>query len=243
MAVRERGTFNFSASLEVKKQGALDARLVVASHADLLSTDTWKDDDNKVWLYDGMIVSVTDEGVAYMLTNKDTYNLASSWKKVGEDIVPEYTMVKLESATSGSYSSYQLQKDGIGIGATIDVPKDMVVDSGTVETVVTENDPYEGAKVGDLYIKLVIANSSDVLYIPANKLVDNYAGSTYITVDGREISLNYSALKTQLSTDFNVEGIELAISGLEVRKASVGELSALSARVDTNADNIAGLAE
>ena len=249
MAVRERGLSRFSSNLEVLKQGPLDARLVVATHADLLSRDTWVDNEDPrqenerpTYLYDGMIVSVTDEGVAYMLTDKDTYNLASSWKKVGEDLVPEYTIVKLESATSGSYSSYQLQKDGVGIGATIDVPKDMVVDSGTVETVVSENDPYEGAKVGDLYIKLVIANSADVLYIPANKLVDNYTGSTYITVDGREISLNYSALKTQLSTDFDVEGIKGSISSLESGKASTGELSALSTRVDTNATNIAGLA-
>ena len=83
---RARGTFNFSASLEVKKQGALDSRLVVQTYAELVLASTWADDDNKIWLYDGMIVSVvadtTGKNGVYMLTNKDAYNEASSWERI-----------------------------------------------------------------------------------------------------------------------------------------------------------------
>lgn len=62
--------------------------------------------------------------------------------------------------------------------ADIDIPKDMVVESGTVGTVTTPNVPYEGAQVGDKYIDLVIANaSSDHIYIPANSLVDVYTAA------------------------------------------------------------------
>lgn len=83
---RARGTFNFSANLEVKKQGALDSRLVVQTYAELVLASTWADDDNKIWLYDGMIVSVvadtTGKNGVYKLNNKDAYNEASSWERI-----------------------------------------------------------------------------------------------------------------------------------------------------------------
>lgn len=83
---RARGTFNFSASLEVKKQGALDSRLVVQTYAELVLASTWADEDNKIWLYDGMIVSVvadtTGKNGVYKLNNKDAYNEASSWERI-----------------------------------------------------------------------------------------------------------------------------------------------------------------
>ena len=83
---RERGTFNFSASLEIKKEGALDARQVVNTKAELILADTWLDEDNKVWLYSGLLVCVVDDtdtnnGV-YFLKNKDTYTEDTSWIKI-----------------------------------------------------------------------------------------------------------------------------------------------------------------
>lgn len=111
---RERGTFNFSASLEVKKQGALDSRLVVNTYAELTQASTWADTDNKVWLYDGMIVSVTkdseDKNGVYILTNKDSYNQASSWSRIDakaaqktivEDILTSQSTTNALSANQG----------------------------------------------------------------------------------------------------------------------------------------------
>lgn len=111
---RERGTFNFSASLEVKKQGALDSRLVIQTYAELLLAATWADTDNKVWLYDGMIVSVVNDTTGkngiYMLTNKDKYNEDASWKRVDaeaaektivEDILTSISTTNALSANQG----------------------------------------------------------------------------------------------------------------------------------------------
>lgn len=62
---------------------------------------------------------------------------------------------------------------------TISIAKDMFVESGTVGTVTTADVPYPGAKVGDKYIDIVLANAtSDHIYIPANDLVDIYTGGT-----------------------------------------------------------------
>lgn len=125
---------------------------------------------------------------------------------VPEVVVPQYTIEKLTTATSGASASYQLKKGNQAVGVTIDIPKDMVVSAGEVKTVEEVDNPYKGAKVGDIYIDLTIANATlDHLYIPANKLVDEYTGSTYITVgEDRSISINYESLKTQIDTDLDI---------------------------------------
>lgn len=101
---RARGTFNFSASLEVKKQGALDSRLIVQTYAELVLASTWADDDNKIWLYDGMIVSVvadtSDKNGVYMLTNKDEYATASSWVRIDAASVAQVEVEDSLTSTS-----------------------------------------------------------------------------------------------------------------------------------------------
>lgn len=81
---RERGTFNFSASLEVKKQAPLDARQTYINHNELIQEATWKDSDNKVWLFKGLTVPVNYNGehALFMLTNPDNYTSTSSWIRV-----------------------------------------------------------------------------------------------------------------------------------------------------------------
>ena len=82
--VRERGTFNFSANLEVKKQAPLDARQTFIDHSRLTQEDTWKDSDNKVWLFKGLTVPVNYNGeyALFMLTNPGNYTSTSSWIRV-----------------------------------------------------------------------------------------------------------------------------------------------------------------
>ena len=81
---RERGTFNFSASLEVKKQAPLDARQTYITYEELTQQSTWVDSDGKVWLFKGLIVPVNynGENALFMLINPDTYTSTSSWVRV-----------------------------------------------------------------------------------------------------------------------------------------------------------------
>lgn len=81
---RERGTFNFSASLEVKKQAPLDARQTYIDYSELIQEATWKDSDNKVWLFKGLTVPVNYNGehALFMLINPDNYTSTSSWIRV-----------------------------------------------------------------------------------------------------------------------------------------------------------------
>lgn len=81
---RERGTFNFSASLEVKKQAPLDARQTYITYEELTQQSTWVDSDDKVWLFKGLIVPVNYNGqnALFMLINPDAYTSTSSWVRV-----------------------------------------------------------------------------------------------------------------------------------------------------------------
>lgn len=81
---RERGTFNFSASLEVKKQAPIDARQTYITYEELTQQSTWVDSDGKVWLFKGLVVPVNYNGqhALFMLTNPDDYTSTSSWVRI-----------------------------------------------------------------------------------------------------------------------------------------------------------------
>lgn len=85
---RIKGQANYASNFEVLKQAPLDSRTVVSEFNDLLNSSTWQDADGNVWLYDGLIVTVTepdDAGVGtYVLIDKDSYNYEYAWKKIGD---------------------------------------------------------------------------------------------------------------------------------------------------------------
>lgn len=118
---RERGTFNFSASLEVKKQAPLDARQTYITYEELTQRSTWVDSDGKVWLFKGLVVPVNYNGqnALFMLINPDAYTSISSWIRVdgnaGESpiyIIPDLSTLYKDSVKSeiidvlGEYSDF-----------------------------------------------------------------------------------------------------------------------------------------
>lgn len=106
---RERGTFNFSASLEVKKQAPIDARQTYITYEELTQQSTWVDTDGKVWLFKGLIVPVNYNGqnALFMLINPDAYTSTSSWVRIdgnaGES--PIYTISDLSTLFESSVKS------------------------------------------------------------------------------------------------------------------------------------------
>ena len=96
------------------------------------------------------------------------------------------------TTTNGMLKSYTI-KQGDNVVGTIDIPKDMVVQSG--EVVVLADNEVEGYAAGT-YIKLVLANATnDEIYVNVGTLVDIYkaqanAAQVQLTIDSatREIS-------------------------------------------------------
>lgn len=150
------------------------------------------------------------KGVEGDLTNLNTSaknNLVSAINEVKNAVEVGGTAaaitVDTSTTTTGYLKSYTI-KQGENVISTIDIPKDLVVQSGSVVT-----NP-EGLDEGT-YIKLIIANSDEPLYINVGKLVDIYvaksnATQVQVVVDNstREISaviVAESIGTTELSND------------------------------------------
>lgn len=125
--------------------------------------------------------SVTVGGTATAPTvkvaiSKDTDNalsLATDGLKVvvPEITHPEYTIVKKDD--SGDYAAvYQLTKDGTAVGADINIPKDMMVKSGSVHTYEAGSLPAGVTEAGT-YIVLVLNDTDETkLYINVGNLIE-----------------------------------------------------------------------
>lgn len=112
--------------------------------------------------------------VAISADEGNALSLAADGLKVTipEVTVPEYSMKKLDAATAGMSASYQLTKDGTGIGAVIDIPKDMMVKSGSVQTYEAGSLPAGVTEPGT-YIVLVLNDAAETkLYINVGNLIE-----------------------------------------------------------------------
>lgn len=116
--------------------------------------------------------------VAIAAGEDNALTLAADGLKVVVPAAAEYSIAKLEAANEGMSASYQLTKDGKNVGAIIDIPKDMVVKSGTVETYKAGSLPTGVAEAGT-YIVLTLANATeDKLYINVGGLIEYVTGGS-----------------------------------------------------------------
>lgn len=132
--------------------------------------------------------------VANVVKNGDTVTVT---KRDGTsstfDVGGSYTVAKLATPESGYASTYQLQKNGTAVGANINIPKDYLVKSATLNTCSTADTPVSGYVVGDKYIDFVIntaASDGNVthLYLLVSDLVDAYTAGNGITISNNVVS-------------------------------------------------------
>lgn len=147
--------------------------------------------------------------------NAATLSEAGLKVTIPEVTIPEYTIAEASTPAEGYLKSYELRKGGSKVGASINIPKDLVVSSGEVKTVETADDPYEGAVKGDLYLQLIIANQSTPVNIPVKSLTDVYTAGAYLQLSKGQFSVNYSSLKTQLDTDLAITTTKNKVTALE----------------------------
>lgn len=97
--------------------------------------------------------------------------------EIPEVKIPKYSLVKDEKAANGDIATYHLTKDGVNEGVAINIPKDLVVSSGSVETFTSGALP-DGVTEAGTYIKLTLANSTKPLYINVSKLIEYVTGGS-----------------------------------------------------------------
>lgn len=125
--------------------------------------------------------SATNPNVAVKISKAagNALSLADDGLKVEipEVKVPKYSLVRDETAAKGDAATYHLTKDGVNEGVAINIPKDLVVASGSVETFVTGKLP-EGVTEAGTYIQLNLANSDKPLYINVGQLIEYVTGGS-----------------------------------------------------------------
>lgn len=95
---RNKGTFNFSANFEPTLKEPLDSRQKVGTYADLTTAATWQDANGNIWLYDGIIVSVSNDSDTakngiYRLITASGYSNIANWKKSNEGTLDESNLL------------------------------------------------------------------------------------------------------------------------------------------------------
>jgi sorbitol-specific phosphotransferase system component IIC len=107
---RNQGTFNFSSNFEPNIKAPIDARIVVEYLSDLTSSAQWIQSGNN-WLYDGIIVSVTNDSInngAYYLQDSNNYNIISNWIKLSNSLNFNNFVVTSSIANDNTTASYAL---------------------------------------------------------------------------------------------------------------------------------------
>lgn len=126
------------------------------------------------------------------------------------------TLTKQSTPETGYAATYVLKQGGTALSPKINIPKDFLVRSATVETCTTDNVPVQGYVVGDKYLDFVV-NSVDNdatashIYLKVTELVDVYsadnvtlelgAGNVFKIKDGgvTYAKINSSAIGTGAS--------------------------------------------
>lgn len=139
--------------------------------------------------------------------------------------VPVYSLTK--DATSTDYAAvYHLTKDGAEVGEAINIPKDLFVESGEI----VEN---PAGQTPGKYLKLVLQNQTDPVYINVADLVDAYTAGNGITISGTNEVAAKVVAANGLSVDAN--GIKMSLaSGDAAGAMSNADFTKLSG-IDTGA--------
>lgn len=207
--------------------------------------------------------TTTDKTVGVKLSADadNALKLATDGLKVTIPDADTYTIVK--DTDSGDYAAvYNLTKNGTVVGASINIPKDMVVESGTVET-----DP--DAEHKGTFLVLTLANAtSDKVYINVSDLIEYVTSGSkvgdmvFITVsDDHKVTatitdgtVTKAKLTTEVQTSLGkadtavqkddvvtgttngtiaVQGTDVAVNGLQ--DAAYTTVAALNEYADTTA--------
>ncbi len=181
-----------------------------------------------------------EEWIATLKAKLDTTDVA----KLQNEIDSLETSSKVTLTDNGSTSSYAktytIKQGGTSIG-TINIPKDLVVTSGSVVKNPTSS-------LTGTYIKLVIANQSDPIYINVADLCDAYTGGNTSTINVAVSGTNNitaSINNGSIQTSHLASGIQTTLNQVATNKTNIAtntsNISTLTSKVNTNTSNISTL--
>ena len=193
--------------------------------------------DAKEALYGGTIPASGAETITSLDQRIDSLETAST-----------VTVEKLATAESGYLASYVVKQNNTQVGATINIPKDLLVKSGEVREIsAAEADDAqmpEGTKVLDFVVNTVEGDETPThIIIPVSDLVDVYTGGNGINVSSANVIsavVDHTTEKylTVGANGIKVSGVDQAIS--DAVDAAKSELKGTKAAGDTTDETIRG---
>lgn len=245
----------------VEKVGSAAAEGTEASGLYKLIADVEAAANNKVSSVSAADASVTISGTDTEPTVKVAISAAKGNSlSVGEDglfvsvpevIHPEYSLAAAETS-EGMLKSYKLQKDGKDIAgsALIDIPKDLVVSSGSVVELEDGKIPEDAPKgtTAGTYIKLNLANSEKPLYINVGSLIEYVTGGSgendaiQINVSSDTHKVTANVKNGSLTKEMLAAGVVASLGKADtaVQTVAAGETNG-TIKVDGNEVAVAGL--
>lgn len=223
--MRNRGTFNFSGNLEVKKDAPLDARMLVSSYDDLKKTSTWADEDGNVWFYNYMIVACEDRpGKLYQLIDKTNYVNDEAWKEIsggsgggtGGGIEEAPTDSKVYGRKNANWSEITVDDVTVKIPVAVSSLTTNATSDDIIRAFGSKEDMAQIAEDLSAY-KLVafVRNTDDrivIMYIP-------HFMSQYTDTDKFTMTLEYEMNEIHRTQIISMSGGSASIQVIEVPQA------------------------
>ena len=138
---------------------------------------------------------------------------------------------KKTTANTGYAASYTVKANGVALSPDIDIPKDYLVKSATMETCVTKDVPIAGLNPGDPYLDFVIntvdaSETAQHIYINVKGLVDVYTAGNGIDITSNVV--------TAVVDSSNANGLSVGANGIALAVATDSAAGAMSAADHTN---------
>ena len=152
------------------------------------------------------------------------------------------TLEKQATADTGYASTYVLSQGGVAISPKINIPKDQLLQSASLEVVGSTPSTLESTNsltTGDKYIKMVVntensETGADILVIPVNDLVDIYtADNTTIVLSNGQFSIKAGGVSTTQLADSAVTTAKIDSSAVTTAKINDGAVT--TAKIDNGA--------
>lgn len=191
---------------------------------DTMMNDLQEDYEKRIELYEANQQTAFETWLNSIKTKIDATDVATLQNEIDALEVSSKVTLTDNSSTSAYAKTYTIKQGETSIG-TINIPKDLVVTSGSVVKNPT-------TALTGTYIKLVIANQTDPLYINVADLCDVYTGGTTATVKVAVSSTN------QITATIVNGSVSKAMLDSSVQ-STLNQVATNKTNIATNATNIA----
>ena len=146
---------------------------------------------NNIQTAQGKLLSISiDEETGDLIVDDDGFQYYTQ-DEVDEGFTID--VQKQSTAEAGYLTTYVIKQGGVNVGTKINIPKDFLIKSASINTSNADNTPIPGIMKGDKYFDFVLntrdsSASDEHLYLNAKDLVDSYsADETTLTMDSNNV--------------------------------------------------------